>query len=55
LVTVARIAAKNPRDIRVLEWNIFGALDLIAAVFLAMTSLNGGPSNSFTRASDRGK
>jgi hypothetical protein len=40
-IPVARIAAKNLRDIRVLEWNIFGALDLIAAVFLGMTSLNG--------------
>jgi len=42
-IPVTRIAAKNPRDIRILEWNIFGALDLIAAVFLGMTSLNGGP------------
>jgi hypothetical protein len=42
-IPAARIAAKNPRDIRVLEWNIFGALDLIAAVFLGMTSINGGP------------
>lgn len=41
-IPVARVAAKNPRDIRVLEWNIFGALDLAAAVFLGMTSLNGG-------------
>lgn len=42
-IPVAHIAAKNPRDIRVLEWNIFGALDLIAAVFLGVTSINGGP------------
>ncbi|HLI96616.1 MAG TPA: hypothetical protein VKT72_11090 [Candidatus Baltobacteraceae bacterium] len=34
---VARIAAKNPRDVRVLEWNIFGALDLIVAVSLGVT------------------
>jgi hypothetical protein len=39
----ARIAAKNPRDVRVLEWNVFGALDLIAAVFLGVTSINGRP------------
>lgn len=42
-IPVARIAAKNPRDLRILEWNIFGALDLIAAVFLGITSQNGGP------------
>jgi hypothetical protein len=40
---VARLAARNPRDIRVLEWNIFGALDLVAAVALGMTSANGSP------------
>ena len=40
---VARIAAKNPRDLRLLEWNIFGALDLIAAVFLGITTTDGGP------------
>ena len=38
---VARIAARNPRDIRVLEWNIFGALDLVVAVFLGVTSAQG--------------
>jgi hypothetical protein len=42
-IPVARIASKNPRDVRVLQWNIFGALDLVAAVFLGMTSINGGP------------
>lgn len=42
-IPVARIAARNPRDLRVLEWNIFGALDLIAAVFLGITSTDGGP------------
>ena len=42
-ISVARIAARNPRDVRVLEWNIFGALDLIVAVFLGITSQNGGP------------
>lgn len=40
---VARIAARNPRDFRLLEWNIFGALDLIVAVFLGMTTVDGGP------------
>ncbi|HLX26704.1 MAG TPA: hypothetical protein VKR05_06900, partial [Candidatus Cybelea sp.] len=40
---VASIAARNPRDLRVLEWNSFGALDLIAAVFLGMTTVDGGP------------
>lgn len=42
-IPVARIAARNPRDLRVVEWNIFGTLDLIAAVFLGITSQNGGP------------
>ncbi len=40
---VARLAAQNPRDVRVLEWNIFGALDLIAAVTLGILSANGSP------------
>jgi hypothetical protein len=40
---VARLAARNPRDVRVLGWNIFGTLDLIAAVSLAMISANGSP------------
>ncbi len=40
---VARLAARNPRDVRVLEWNIFGALDLVAAVSLGMLSANGSP------------
>jgi hypothetical protein len=39
---VARIAAKNPRDLRVLEWNLFGALDLVVAVILGVTSADGG-------------
>jgi hypothetical protein len=42
-LSVARIAARNPRDIRVLQWNIFGALDLIVAVTLGITSNNGSP------------
>ena len=40
---VARIAAKNPRDIRVLQWNVFGALDLIVAVTLGVMSVSGSP------------
>lgn len=44
---VARIAGKNPRDVRVLEWNIFGALDLILAVFLGITTTNSGPLQLF--------
>jgi len=40
---VARLAARDPRDIRVLEWNIFGALDLIVAVSLGTMSANGSP------------
>ena len=40
---VARLAARNPRDIRVLEWNIFGALDLIAALALGVLSVSGSP------------
>ena len=40
---VARLEALNPRDVRVLEWNIFGALDLVVAVSLGMTSANGSP------------
>jgi hypothetical protein len=38
---VARLAARNPRDLRVLEWNIFGTLDLLAAVSLGVISANG--------------
>jgi hypothetical protein len=40
---VARIAARNPRDVRVLEWNIFGALDLVVAVSLGVVSASGSP------------
>lgn len=40
---VARIALRNPADIRVLEWNIFGALDLVVAVSLGIMSANGSP------------
>ena len=40
---VARLAARNPGDVRVLEWNIFGALDLIVAVSLGVLSASGSP------------
>lgn len=40
---VARVAAQNPRDSRVVWWNIFGTLDLITAVTLGITSVNGSP------------
>lgn len=40
---VARLAARNPRDVRIVQWNIFGMLDLIAAVSLGIVSVNGSP------------
>ncbi len=40
---VARIASHNPHDLRVLEWNVFGALDLVVAVSLGITTANGSP------------
>ncbi|HEY1975793.1 MAG TPA: hypothetical protein VGG89_04590 [Candidatus Baltobacteraceae bacterium] len=40
---VARLAAKNPRDVRVWEWNVFGAIDLVVAVTLGVMSSNGSP------------
>ncbi len=40
---VARLAARNPRDVRVLGWNVFGALDLVTAVTLGLLSANGSP------------
>jgi hypothetical protein len=38
---VARVVARDPRDLRALEWNIFGALDLVVAVFLGVTTMAG--------------
>jgi hypothetical protein len=38
---IARLAARSLTDPRVLGWNIFGALDLIAAVALGILSANG--------------
>lgn len=40
---VARLAARNPGDVRILQWNVFGALDLVVAVALGVTSANGSP------------
>ncbi len=40
---VARSAARNPHDVRVLEWNLFGALDLVVAVSLGMMTAQGSP------------
>lgn len=42
-LSVSGIAAKNPRDVRVWEWNVFGALDLVVAVALGVMSSNGSP------------
>jgi hypothetical protein len=39
----ASLAARNPSDLRVLGWNIFGMLDLIAAVSLGIVSADGSP------------
>ncbi|HEY3676731.1 MAG TPA: hypothetical protein VGK84_12160, partial [Candidatus Tumulicola sp.] len=30
-ISVARVVARNPRDVRVLLWNAFGTLDLVVA------------------------
>ena len=40
---VASLAARNPSHLRVLLWNIFGTLDLIAAVSLGIASADGSP------------
>ncbi len=40
---VARMIARHPHDMRVLEWNLFGALDLVVAVSLGMMTANGSP------------
>jgi hypothetical protein len=43
-LSIARIAARESAlDRRVLAWNAFGALDLIVAVTLGVTSQNGSP------------
>ncbi len=43
-IFIARVAARESAlDRRVLAWNAFGALDLIVAVVLAVTSLPGSP------------
>jgi hypothetical protein len=45
---VARLAARNLRDVRVLEWNVFGALDLIVAVSLGVIYARTGASAAMT-------
>lgn len=45
---VARLAARNPRDLRILEWNIFGTLDLIVAVSLGAIYARTGASAAMT-------
>jgi hypothetical protein len=45
---VARIAARKPNDVRVLEWNVLGALDLIVAVTLGATYATSGASAAMT-------
>ncbi|HZY98268.1 MAG TPA: hypothetical protein VFE36_01710 [Candidatus Baltobacteraceae bacterium] len=45
---VARVAARNLRDVRVLEWNIFGALDLVVAVALGITYAQSGSAEMTT-------
>jgi hypothetical protein len=45
---VARLAARNPGDVRVWEWNIFGALDLIVAVSLGVIYARTGASAAMT-------
>lgn len=42
-VPVARLAARDPHNPRVLGWNVFGALDLVVAVSLGMMTANGSP------------
>jgi hypothetical protein len=45
---VARVAARKPNDVRVLEWNIFGTLDLVVAVSLGATYATSGASAAMT-------
>jgi hypothetical protein len=45
---VARVAHRKPNDVRVLEWNIFGALDLVVAVALGATYATSGASVAMT-------
>ena len=45
---VSRVAAREPNDVRVLEWNIFGALDLVVAVSLGATYATSGASVAMT-------
>jgi hypothetical protein len=45
---VARLAAAKPGDLRVLEWNIFGALDLVVAVSLGAIYATSSASAAMT-------
>jgi hypothetical protein len=47
-LAVARVAARKPNDVRVLEWNIFGTLDLVVAVSLGATYATSGASIAMT-------
>jgi hypothetical protein len=47
-LAVARVAAKKPGDVRVLEWNVFGALDLAVAVSLGATFATTSASAAMT-------
>jgi hypothetical protein len=47
-LSVARVAVRKPSDLRVLEWNIFGALDLVVAVSLGATFATTGASAAMT-------
>ncbi len=45
---VARVAAKKPNDVRVVGWNVLGALDLLVAVSLGATYATSGASAAMT-------
>jgi hypothetical protein len=45
---VARVAARKPNDVRVLEWSVFGALDLIVAISLGATYATSGAAAAMT-------
>jgi hypothetical protein len=45
---VARLAVRDPGNVRVLQWNIFGALDLIVAVSLGVIYARTGASAAMT-------
>jgi hypothetical protein len=47
-LSVARVAARKPSDPRVLQWNVFGTLDLVVAVSLGATFATTGASAAMT-------